>query len=278
MMSILLAALLAFGGGTPPAAAFEADGVRIDGALVTRAALEVLDGAAGLLLVSRSTVEPLSGEIALGVDGLTLTLAPGVRVVRTAEGYVLSVHGRKRVAVTLGGERQVLLAPLTVKPAAGGWDLGSGLVRRGQELAAAPQQDDVDSNLNRLNKSSEKIQKSMQPPPKQDPANPPGVQPPPARPTPPAPQPAAKQQANPERSGPRLPFNFVRGPLARPGSRPPNYFYFFGTFNPFVSAQAVSSEAIKGGAVVSPIGSTGSPSPSPSPSPGPIGIKISSPF
>lgn len=253
-MSLIAALFLLANGGAAPAASFEAGGVRVDGTLVTGAGLQVKDLASGLLLVSGSVVEPLSAEISLSADGRTMTLSPGVRVTRTAAGYELSLHGPKRVALTLGGERHVLLAPLTVKAAAGGWDLGSGLVRAGQELAAAPDQDDVDSNLNKLNQSSQKIQKSMQPPPKQDP--PPSQPNATAPPPPPAPRPAAPaaKSSDPERSGPRMPWNRAPGVQAQAGARKPGYFMFYSAFNPFVSAQAVGSETIRSQQHVSPIG------------------------
>jgi hypothetical protein len=238
--------LLSVGGETPAAATFEAGGVSVDGALVRGTALSVREGAGRLLLVSGASVEPLSAEAVISAEGRTMSVAPGVRVTRAADGYVLSVHGRKRVAVTLGGERHALLAPVTVKPAAGGWDLGSGLVRQGQELAAAPDQDDVDSNLNKLNQSSQKIQKATAPPAKQDPA---------ATTTspPPGPAPAAKSAPLNENQA-HHPLNSPPRTLTRPGTPGPDYFMFYSAFNPFVSAQAVSSEAVRGSSPVSPLG------------------------
>jgi hypothetical protein len=254
-MDLMLALLLAFGGGTPPAAAFEAEGVRVDGVLVTGAFMDVRDGAAGLLLASRSAIEPLAGVIAVGADGRTLILSPGIRATRTDAGYVLAAHGRRHVRVTVGEESLRLLAPVTVKPTGAGWDLGSGLVRAGETLAAAQDQDDVDENLKKLNRAADRIQKA--PPPQQPEQPPPGVQLPPKQPVPPGPRARAGM-----RTSPRLPLNLAPGTLTRPGGRPPDYFWFYSTFNPFVSAQAISSEAIRSQFPVSP---TGAPSPGPVP-------------
>ena len=71
----------------------EADGVRVGSELVTAPALSLKEAGARAILVSKSSVESLSAALAVEAGGLALTLEPGVRLSRTAEGFALSTHG-----------------------------------------------------------------------------------------------------------------------------------------------------------------------------------------
>jgi hypothetical protein len=71
----------------------EADGIRVGSELVTAPALALKEAGARPILVSKSAVESLGSALAVEAGGLALTLEPGVRLARAADGFVLSTHG-----------------------------------------------------------------------------------------------------------------------------------------------------------------------------------------
>jgi hypothetical protein len=90
----------------PPAAApvrYEAQGIRVGGELVVGQALAIKSVDASTLLVSGSAVENLGAPLSVALDpSHDLTLEPGLRLVRQAEGFLLTAHGTSVVLEAAG--------------------------------------------------------------------------------------------------------------------------------------------------------------------------------
>ena len=94
MKMLLIPALLLATAGPSVAVRFEADGVRVGSELVTGASISLKESGALPLLVSGSVVESLSGEtLAVALGDKQAQLGAGLRLARTADGYLLSTHG-----------------------------------------------------------------------------------------------------------------------------------------------------------------------------------------
>jgi len=94
MKMLLIPALLLATAGPSVAVRFEADGVRVGSELVTGASISLKETGALPLLVSGSVVESLSGEtLAIALGDKQAQLGAGLRLARTADGYLLSTHG-----------------------------------------------------------------------------------------------------------------------------------------------------------------------------------------
>jgi len=94
MKMLLIPALLLATAGPSVAVRFEADGVRVGSELVTGASISLKETNALPLLVSGSVVESLSGEtLAIALGDKQAQLGAGLRLARTADGYLLSTHG-----------------------------------------------------------------------------------------------------------------------------------------------------------------------------------------
>lgn len=94
MKLLLIPALLLATSGPTVAVRFEADGVRVGSELVSGAAVCLMESGALPLLVSGSAVESLSGEtLAISLGDKQAQVGAGLRLARTAEGFVLSSHG-----------------------------------------------------------------------------------------------------------------------------------------------------------------------------------------
>src|SRR3954467_14159164 len=94
MKMLLIPALLLATAGPSVAVRFEADGVRVGSELVTGASISLRETGALPLLVSGSVVESLSGEtLAVALGDKQAQLGAGLRLARTADGYLLSTHG-----------------------------------------------------------------------------------------------------------------------------------------------------------------------------------------
>jgi len=94
MKMLLIPALLLATAGPSVAVRFEADGVRVGSELVTGASISLKETGALPLLVSGSVVESLSGEtLAIALGDKQAQIGAGLRLARTADGYVLSTHG-----------------------------------------------------------------------------------------------------------------------------------------------------------------------------------------
>lgn len=143
---------------------FEADGLRIDGALVTGRVLEVKNAGSAVLLASGSSVEALTSSIEIGLAAeRTLVLDPGIRVSRTGEGYRFSAHRTGPIRFMVSEETMTLDAPIVVSVTAEGWRIGDRSFT-GRALQASVQgQDDAESNLDKMLKSKEKMQTAAVP-------------------------------------------------------------------------------------------------------------------
>jgi len=94
MKLLLIPALLLATAGPTVAVRFEADGVRVGSELVTGVSVSLKESGVQPLLVSGSVVESLSGEtLAVALGDRQALLGAGVRLARTADGYLLSTHG-----------------------------------------------------------------------------------------------------------------------------------------------------------------------------------------
>ena len=104
---------------------FDADGLRVDGALVKGEVLELKSAGSSLLLASGSSVETLapSLEIDLGADR-TLVLDPGIRVSRAEGGYRFAAHRSGSLRFSSSKESIAVDGPVTVTISAEGWTVG----------------------------------------------------------------------------------------------------------------------------------------------------------
>ena len=77
---------------------FEAEGVRVGGALIRGAVLELQGAGAASVLASGSSLEALSAAVDVEVaSGRTLILEPGVRVTRAEDSYRFGAHGHRKI-------------------------------------------------------------------------------------------------------------------------------------------------------------------------------------
>jgi hypothetical protein len=135
-LMLIPALLLAAAAGPSAAVRFEADGVRVGSELVTGASISLKDSGAAPLLVSGSVVESLSGgSLAVALGGKQVDLGAGLRLARTADGFVLTTHGMpftvESAGVTLAADRTASFK-LTDK----GFDFGALGVLEGGSFAA----------------------------------------------------------------------------------------------------------------------------------------------
>ncbi len=94
MKLLLIPVLLLATAGPSVAVRFEAGGVRVGSELITGTSVSLKEAGALPLLVSGSVVESLSGEtLAIALGDKQAQLGAGLRLARTADGYVLSTHG-----------------------------------------------------------------------------------------------------------------------------------------------------------------------------------------
>jgi hypothetical protein len=150
-----LAALLA------PAAdiRFEADGLRVDGALVQGRVLELKGTGSAALLASGSSVEALTSslEIALAPERM-LVLDPGLRVTREEVGYRFVSHQNRRIRFSDGEVAVSVAGSVLVAATPEGWQIGDRSITGTRLHAGVQGQDDSDANLDRMLKSKEKMQ------------------------------------------------------------------------------------------------------------------------
>lgn len=144
MKLLLIPALLLATAGPSVAVRFEADGVRVGSELVTGAAVSLRESGALPLLVSGSVVESLSGEtLAVALGDKQAQIGAGLRLARTADGFVLSTHG---TAFTIEADGKSLRAERSAafKVTEKGFDFGAlGMVEAASfaakvVVAAAP--------------------------------------------------------------------------------------------------------------------------------------------
>lgn len=155
-LAICVLSLPAFAGETP-GVRFDAAGVTLNGKSVDSSVLELRSLGEGALLASTRCVESISGTLSVELaPGRMLTVEPGVRLERKAEGFRLSsAAGRK---VRLAGPEGEISNALTVDFAvtAEGW-MVAGQTVTALSLEAALPQDDADSSLGRMRRSSQRM-------------------------------------------------------------------------------------------------------------------------
>jgi len=143
----------------PPAEVrFEKDGLRVGDALVQGSVLELKGVGTSALLASGSSLEALSSSVEVGISAdRTLTLEPGLRVSREADGYRFVAHADRRIRFTAAGETIVAVGAVRVTPTAEGWKVGD-LALEGTTLRAGLQaQDDTKDNLDRMLQAKDKM-------------------------------------------------------------------------------------------------------------------------
>jgi hypothetical protein len=143
---------------------FEADGLRVDGALVTGRVLELKGAGSSALLASGSSVEALTSslEIRLTADR-TLVLEPGLRVARAEGGYLFTSHRSGAIRFTASEESVAVAGPVLVAATPEGWQIGDRKVAGARLQAGVPGQDDTETNLDKMMKSKEKMQSGAVP-------------------------------------------------------------------------------------------------------------------
>ena len=152
---VALAALLA----PRPDVRFEAEGLRVEGDLVSGRALEVKNAGSAVLLASGSAVEALTSTVEIGLAAdRTLALDPGIRVSRTGEGYRFSSHRTGPLRFSAGAETFSLDTPVAVSVTAEGWRIGDRAVAGRALQAGLQNQDDAEKNLDKMMKSKDKMQ------------------------------------------------------------------------------------------------------------------------
>jgi hypothetical protein len=161
MKLAVLAVLLVAAAPSGVSVSFDGESVRVGDSAVTETVLELRQVTAGPILVSKSSVEPLSQPVSISLTpDRTLVLEPGVRVTRVQDGFALSVHYRRRVELEVEGQKSVLVMPVTLALTDRGWT-AAGQLWGGKVLTARRlQQDDVDQNLGNLGDSAKRILKA----------------------------------------------------------------------------------------------------------------------
>lgn len=141
-----------------PDVRFEPDGVRMGGALVQGAVLQLKEAAGVSVLVSGSVIEPLASALEVeAAPGLVLVLEPGVRAEKKGQGIVLTTHGRRAMLVG----HAAMESPVTLEPSDSGWKAGD-LSLDGSPLRVRLQAQDPDANLDALREAARKIQASRE--------------------------------------------------------------------------------------------------------------------
>jgi hypothetical protein len=145
---------------------FEAEGLRVEGVLVTGRVLEVKNAGSAVLLASGSSVEALKSSLDIVLsEERTLVLDPGIRVSRTGDGYRFTSHRAGPIKFSVSEETISLDAPVAVSVTAEGWRIGDRSYV-GRTLQASVQgQDDAETNLDKMLKSKEKMQSGGGPKP-----------------------------------------------------------------------------------------------------------------
>lgn len=135
----------------------ETAGVRIGDALVQGQVLEVRSSAAGALLASGSSIEPLASSLDVQISAeRTLTLEPGVRVTRTEGGCRISTHDARPIRLAAADETFLASGPVEVVVTADGWLVGDRAIA-GAALRAGLGRQDEESNLNKMLQEKDKM-------------------------------------------------------------------------------------------------------------------------
>lgn len=112
--------------GFSDAVRLDSTGVWVNDSCVQGPAMQLRETSTGPLLASASAVEPLATPLSVAIPpDRTLVLEPGVRLEKTAEGYLLSTHGDQKIHIT-GEAREIeLQSPVVLCLTQVGWEVGS---------------------------------------------------------------------------------------------------------------------------------------------------------
>lgn len=149
-----LAALLMVPAAAAPVR-YEAEGIRVGGDLVAGPQLLLKSVDASTLLVSGSAVENIGAPVAVALDAShDVVLQTGLRLVRRADGFLLSSHG-PAILLDVAGRTLQAASSLAFKVTAAGFDFGAlGAVEATTFSASASAstgpQDDIVSPERRL--------------------------------------------------------------------------------------------------------------------------------
>jgi hypothetical protein len=137
---------------------FEPEGVRIGGALVQGAVVELQSAGALAMLASGSSFESLSSAVDVRLSASrSVRLEPGVRVARAGDAFRFSTHDGRKIRFASAGGAQLLESPVLVAATESGWDLGGLAVDGPSLLAGLQNQDDTDANLDRMKQSAQRV-------------------------------------------------------------------------------------------------------------------------
>lgn len=116
---------------------YEGGSVNIGGKPVTEVALQLRETETGVVLASKDSVEPLGGLVEVTLEGgRIVTIEPGLRIKRVADGYELTTHGRRPIMLRHeAGELQVP-SPVTISATESGWNIASE--NKNDELQGKP--------------------------------------------------------------------------------------------------------------------------------------------
>lgn len=138
---------------------FEADGLRVDGALVTGQILELKGAGPSVLLASGSSVEALTSSLEIQMAAeRTLVLEPGIRVARVDGGYQFTSHRAGNIRFSSSEGAVSAAGPVLVSATPEGWQIGDRKVAGARLQAGVQGQDDAESNLDKMLKSKDKMQ------------------------------------------------------------------------------------------------------------------------
>ena len=154
-----------------PDAAFEADGIRIEGSLIQGPVLQVKEVGGHMMLVSGAVVEAIGGALRVTVAAnRVLVLEPGIRATRREDGILLSAHGKR--SFVLGDH--VVAGPTLISVSAEGWtwaeisikanELRAALPRKGAVVQDTPEdvpQDTPEDAIKKMTESADEARKHL---------------------------------------------------------------------------------------------------------------------
>ena len=142
-----------------PVVRFEKDGVRIGAAWIQGPVLGLMSTGTASLLASGTSIEALTTTLDVKLaPERRLTLEPGLRVTRVETGYRFSTHQGRKIHFKTGAACLVSESPAAVAVTVEGWTIADQKIA-GAELRAGiqNQQDDSDTNLQRMKEASQRM-------------------------------------------------------------------------------------------------------------------------
>jgi hypothetical protein len=114
-----------------------ADGAVVGDKTVNQPFLQLREAEGGNVLVSKDSVESLGSLIEVSVDGGVVSIEPGIRLSRTAEGYELSTHARRSMVLMTSKGTLTVPSPALIVASEGGWKIGKAESLDGETLRVA---------------------------------------------------------------------------------------------------------------------------------------------